>query len=153
MFSSGSRRTEADRPVRGWRRLSRSGFLRNSDGIAAIEFGMLFPLFCMVVIGAIEFGRAFEARNHMSHALSRAVRVVNIDAAQTTSEIAALMAEYLDDFDEDDLTITTSSATISGVDYMDISVSFPFQVIVPFTDVTEVTLSVDTRAPLMSAIQ
>jgi len=136
----------------GARRLARR-FARDAGATLAIEFGILFPVLILIVLGALEFGRALESRNQMSHALSRAVRVVNLDAGQTTTAIADLMAAYLDDFDADDLTITAVSTTISGIDYMDISVTFPFDVIIPFSTVSGVTLNVDTRVPVLSPTQ
>lgn len=128
-------------------------FLRHTSGVTAIEFALTFPVLMLIVMGALEFGRALEARNQISHALSRAVRVVDLDADRTASEIAALMAGYLDEFDEDDLTIGTSTTTTSGVEYMDISVAFPFDVIIPFASVSSVTLNVQTRTPVISASQ
>ena len=89
----------------------------------------------------------------MSHALSQAVRVVNLDSEQTPATIAALMGSYLDDFDSDDLTITTSATTVSDVDYIDVSVSFPFDATIPFVTIGEVTLDVATRVPVISSTQ
>lgn len=125
--------------------------VRDSSGSMAVEFAVIFPVLILVVLGSLELGRAFETRNEMSHALSQAVRVVNLDPDQTAADIATLMASYLDEFDADDLTITTSTTTISGTDYMDISASFPFDVLIPFSALTNLTLDVSTRAPLVGS--
>ena len=131
----------------------RSRFIQDTRGVTAIEFGVAFPVFIMMILGTLEFGRALETRNQMSHALSQAVRVVNLDANQTPAAIATLMAAYLDDFDADDLNITTSNTTISDIDYMQISVNFPFEVTIPFSTASELTLNVQTRTAILSATQ
>ncbi len=128
----------------------RFSFLRDQRGVTAIEFAITLPLLLLIILGTLEFGRALKARNEMSHALSRAVRVINLDAEQTTENIAAIMGTYLADYGSEDLDVDVLSTAISGTDYMSISVGFPFHTIIPFSSVSTVTLNVDTLAPVIS---
>ena len=137
--------------VRALRGSALGRFGQSSQGITAVEFALTFPLFMLFIMATLEVGRSLEARNEISHALSRAVRVINLDDSQTPSNVASLMATYLDDFDAEELTITTVSTEVAGTEYIDISVSFPFDLTIPFATLTSVTLHVDTRMPLISA--
>ena len=58
----------------------RFSFLRDQRGVTAIEFAITLPLLILIVLGTLEFGRALKARNEMSHALSKAARVINLDS-------------------------------------------------------------------------
>ncbi|WP_436639787.1 TadE/TadG family type IV pilus assembly protein [Microbaculum sp. FT89] len=148
MSSSASTSPAAKRGVA--RRLT-SLFLRDRRGVAAIEFAFVFPLLIMVVGASIEYGRALQARNEMSHALSKVVRVLNIDPKKSSSQIASLLAADLSTYGPDDLQVAVANAQISGSPYMKISVKFPFDLLVPFGELSTVTLGVDTVAPLIAA--
>ena len=125
-------------------------FLRNRKGVTAIEFAIMLPVLLLVVFGTIEFGQALKARNEMSHALSRAVRVINLDKEQTTGAIKELLGTYLSNYGSEDLTVNVSSTSISGSDYMKISVSFPFHASIPLSSVSILSLKVETLAPMIS---
>ncbi len=124
--------------------------LREQRGVAAVELAIVLPLFIMLVLGTLELGRALESRNDMSHALSRAVRVLNLDSEKTPNAIAALLSTYLADHNAEALSVSVSSTTISEIDYMTISVNFPFQVRIPFSSLSTITLGVETVAPVIS---
>ena len=128
----------------------RFSFLRDQRGVSAIEFAITLPLLLLIVLGTLEFGRALKARNEMSHALSKAVRVINLDSEQTTQAISDILGTYLADYGSEDLDVNVLSTTISGTDYMNISVGFPFHTIIPYSSVSTVMLKVDTLAPVIS---
>jgi len=140
--------------ARQWIRMAvgrhRFSFLRDQRGVSAIEFAITLPLLLLIVLGTMEFGRALKARNEMSQALSKVVRVLNLDSEQTTASISELLGTYLADYSSEDLDVDVLSSTISGTDYMNISVGFPFHTMIPFSSVSTVTLNVDTLAPVIS---
>ena len=117
--------------------------------MTAIEFAIVLPLFLLILVGAIEYGRALQARNEMSFAVSKAVRVINLDPGRSASEIASLLATDLTRYSSHDLSVTVSNATISGSSYMNISVNFPFELIIPLAGISSMTLTIDTLAPLI----
>ena len=118
------------------------------------------------MFGTLEFGRALKARNEMSYALSRAVRVLNLDPTQNTDDIATFIKTYLagyasdgsDDSDDSDdsesasgIVVSVISTTIEGTDYMKIFVTFPFDTIIPYPSTSLLDLRVETIAPVVSA--
>lgn len=141
MFRSGSSR--ARRPLRG---------LRCDDrGIAALEFALIAGALVTVILATLEFGRALAARNEMGHALGRVSREVSLDPTTTTATIESLLESYLADYDAAALDVEITE--VSGTSFMEISVSFPYQVSLPFLPVTEVMLNVSTMAPMVSPTQ
>jgi Flp pilus assembly protein TadG len=148
MSSSASTKQPARRSAVA-RRLT-SLFLRDGRGVSGVEFALVFPLLVIMVGAAVEYGRALEARNQMSHALSKVVRVINIDPKKSTSQIAYLLADDLSDYGPGDLDVAVSNAEISGSAYMKISVKFPFEMMIPLGNLSTLTLAVDTIAPLMA---
>ncbi len=149
MFNYGDRPSNVCQRTRKATGRIGSSILRDQRGVAAVELAIVLPLFLMVVLGTLELGRALESRNDMSHALSRAVRVLNLDSEKTPSAIAALLSTYVD-HNAGALSVSVSSATISEIDYMTISVNFPFQVRIPFSSFSTITLGVETVAPVIS---
>jgi Flp pilus assembly protein TadG len=128
-----------------------SRLVGDKRGATAVELALVFPLFIMIVLGIIEIGQALRLWNEVQHALGRAVRLVNVNASTTPSEITSAMRSYLTDVDADSLTVTATPVTISGITHIKISVGFPFEIILPFTDISTVTINVDRTAPVLSA--
>ncbi|WP_285319120.1 TadE/TadG family type IV pilus assembly protein [Pseudarthrobacter sp. lyk4-40-TYG-27] len=62
-------------------------------GAAAVEFAILLPLLLMLVLGTIEFGRAYNAQITLTNAARDGVRVMAINnnptAARTATQTAA----------------------------------------------------------------
>ncbi|WP_255768018.1 TadE/TadG family type IV pilus assembly protein [Pseudarthrobacter sulfonivorans] len=63
-------------------------------GAVAVEFAILLPLLLMLVLGTIEFGRAYNARVTLTNAARDGVRVMaittnNVVAAKTAAANAA----------------------------------------------------------------
>lgn len=63
---------------------------RDSErGAAAVEFAILLPLLLMLVLGTIEFGRAYNAQITLTNAARDGVRVMAISGNQTAARSAA----------------------------------------------------------------
>jgi Flp pilus assembly protein TadG len=58
-------------------------------GAAAVEFAILLPLLLMLVLGTIEFGRAYNAQITLTNAARDGVRVMAISGNQTAARSAA----------------------------------------------------------------
>ena len=120
-------------------------------GAASIEFVLVIGLIIVLVLGTLEVGRALSARSEMSHALGRVARVVNLNAATGEEEIVERLQLYLEDYDAADLEVEI--VEVSGTDFMEIAVLMPHTLSVPLLPISEVTLRVATRAPMVSPTQ
>ena len=123
----------------------------DTRGAVSIEFGLVIGLVIMIIVATVEFGRALAARSEMSHALGRVTRVVNLNSTTTTDAVVGMLEEYLDGYDERELDVDITQ--VSGTNFMEVSVEFPFMVSIPLMQDTEVMLRVATRAPMVSPIQ
>ncbi|MDQ0768344.1 Flp pilus assembly protein TadG [Pseudarthrobacter defluvii] len=66
---------------------------RDSErGAAAVEFAILLPLLLMLVLGTIEFGRAYNAQITLTNAARDGVRVMAINNDPTGAKTAAANA-------------------------------------------------------------
>jgi Flp pilus assembly protein TadG len=66
---------------------------QNSErGAAAVEFAILLPLLLMLVLGTIEFGRAYNAQITLTNAARDGVRVMAIAKTPTEAKNAARTA-------------------------------------------------------------
>ena len=62
---------------------------RDSEhGAAAVEFAILLPLLLMLVLGTIEFGRAYNAQITLTNAAREGVRVMAINNNPTAAATA-----------------------------------------------------------------
>ena len=134
-------------------RRCQTGLLKDRSGVTAVEFAIALPLLLVIIIGAIEFGRALKAKNDMNHTLGKAVRVVYLDTDKTESELETLIEESLIRYGAGAVTVDATQTTISGMPHMKIDVAFPMTLTIPFVNLSEVTLNVDTLAPLVSPLK
>lgn len=130
---------------------NRRKFAKDEQGAAAVEMALVFPLFIMLLLAIFEIGQAVSVWNEVNHALGRAVRLMNVDTTTTTAEISAAMRSYLTDVDPDKLTVTAVPVTLSGIEHIRISVGVPFEIILPFADISTIQINVDRTAPVLSA--
>ena len=53
---------------------SRNLFLKRQDGVVAVEFVILFPLFLLIIAGIVEFGHLFYVRHTLTNASREGAR-------------------------------------------------------------------------------
>ena len=82
-------------------------------GAAAVEFAILLPLLLMLVLGTIEFGRAYNAQITLTNAARDGVRVMAIGndpvGAKTAAQNAA--ASVSTTIPASDITLSTSACS------------------------------------------
>jgi Flp pilus assembly protein TadG len=124
-------------------------FLHNNAGVTAVESATVIPLVILILLGTVEFGRTLKAWNEVGHALGKAVRVVNIKSGTSTADVEELIGAYLAEINTETLSVNATMLTLSGKEYMNISVKFPFNIMIPFWGVPTLSLEVETRAPII----
>ena len=82
-------------------------------GAAAVEFAILLPLLLMLVLGTIEFGRAYNAQITLTNAARDGVRVMAIGndpaSAKTAAQNAA--ASVSSTIPTSDITLSTNTCS------------------------------------------
>lgn len=110
--------------IRFWRRLSKS-----RDGTSAIELALLFPVFLLMTLGVIEFGRALWTQSALQYAVQVAARCGAVDSSDCGSQNAVVTYAVAQ---SQPLTIPSadfSAATLACGS--SVSVTYPFTFVVP----------------------
>ena len=62
------------RPMDVHSRKDRHRLLKRQDGVVAVEFVILFPLFMLILVGIVEFGHLFNMRHTLTNASREGAR-------------------------------------------------------------------------------
>lgn len=101
---------------------------RPHRGVAAVEFAVVAPLFFLLVLGMIEFGRMVMVQQVITNASREGARRAIVEGA-TTSEVVAVVESYLAGGGIRSATVSVSPDPIDSAGYGDpvtVSVSVPF---------------------------
>lgn len=128
---------------------------RCQSGATAVEFALVgLPLF-LLILGVIEFGRAFFLQNDLSYVADVAARQILIgQVGQSLSEADA--AARLDDavranFKSGDpalLQVTTAKETVNGSDFRVLTLRYPFTFLLPDLIDAPITIGLSRRIPI-----
>lgn len=111
--------------------------LRTRDsGAALVEFAIIAPLLLLLVFGIIEFGRAYNAQNTLTHAAREGARKYAI--TQDTAEGEAAAKNAATSLDSSKITVTLSSC-VPG-DPATVTLEYPFTLQIAFFPVTSFTM-------------
>jgi Flp pilus assembly protein TadG len=120
----------SDHPVgrsgkgRGPRRLSRS----RRRGTAIVEFAIVAPLFFLVILGIIEFGRMVMVQQILTNASREGARRAILEGA-TAPDVETIVTDYLTNTSVSGATVTVAPGSLSGIGFGDpvsVTVSVPF---------------------------
>ena len=101
-----------------------------------VEFAIIAPLLLLLVFGIIEFGRAYNAQNTLTHAAREGVREYAITQDPIAGEATAKAAAT-------SLDSTLITATLSACDPgqpASVTLEYPFQLRIAFFPVTNFTM-------------
>lgn len=113
-------------------------------GAAAVEFALVIPILLLLVIGILEFGRAYHVQTTLSNAARDGVRVMalqdNASAAIQATEISA-----------DPLDLTNARIVVTPIDgcaapgtttgLASVTIEFPFELVSGFLPLDAFTLT------------
>lgn len=85
-------------------------------GAAAVEFAILLPVLLMLVLGTIEFGRAYNAQITLTNAGREGVRVMAIANDPVAAKAAAknAAASVSTTISDSDITLSTNACSIGA---------------------------------------
>lgn len=93
-------------------------------GASAVEFAILMPLLLMLVLGTIEFGRAYNAQITLTNAARDGVRVMAINNDATAAKTAAQNAAASVSGSIASSDILLSTATCSTGDQVTLTIKY-----------------------------
>ena len=127
-----------------WRRL-----LRAESGTALVEFAMVMPIYITLLLGLVEFGRAFWIRNTLQFAAEETGRYAMTQLATDSAPLTAKLQSQLSGIDAGSVSVQVTTDTTSGTNYVTITADYVFEFLVPFLPVGPVTLTGRSRVPLI----
>ena len=140
---------------------------RCGSGATAVEFAIIFPVFILVVMAMIEFGRLFWVQVSLRHAVEQTARNAMTeytresfirDSTDFTSWFSSTWETVLETaapdesygFNPSGITWNASISTDSGVDYVLIDASYTFTFLFPIIpSMSATTLTAQSKTPLI----
>ncbi len=117
-----------------------TGARRCERGAAIVEFALVVPLLLMLLIGVVEFGRAYSAKISVTHAAREGVREYALTQDASAGSAAALAAAT----SLKPGSMTTSPSGCAGVsdfgDPASMVVTYDFNFNIPFVPLNGVTI-------------
>lgn len=101
---------------------------RNRRGASAVEFAVIAPIFFMLILGMIEFGRAIMVQQVLTNASREGARFAVLDGS-TGGEVKTIVDDYLKStrISGANITITPSDPNSAGYgEPVTVVVSIPF---------------------------
>lgn len=112
-------------------------------GAAAVEFALVLPILLLLVIGILEFGRAYHVQTTLSNAARDGVRVMALQdsasAARATVADSAPSLTLTDAMIEVTPSSCSSSTTAPG--QVSVTISYPFELVSGFLPIDDFTLT------------
>ena len=97
---------------------------RSERGAVAVEFAILLPLLLMLVMGTIEFGRAYNAQITLTNAARDGVRVMAIAKSPADARTAARTAAAAVSVSIPDSDITLSTTVCPTGDQVTLTIKY-----------------------------
>jgi Flp pilus assembly protein TadG len=106
-----------------------------SRGAVAVETALLLPLLLLIVFGIIDFGRAYNAKQALTHATREGVRIYAVTQDQSRATDAFNLGATGLDMDKVTVSIPADDACIEG-DPVEVSATYDFDFIaLPFASI------------------
>jgi Flp pilus assembly protein TadG len=97
---------------------------RSERGAVAVEFALVLPVLLLLVMGIMEFGRAYNAQLSLTHAAREGVRVMAISNDQAAARTAAKNAAVSLNPALADSNISFSPTSCSAGNQMTLTISY-----------------------------
>ncbi len=129
-------------------------FRQTETGQALVEFTMILPLFVLLFMGMVEFGRAFHTWLLVTNAAREGARI-----AAVQSDLATVQNRVFDSFcanypsqcnlDPTKVTITTSNVQGSRGSMVSVDVAYEFEFVTPIGGIVNIVSGGNLAAPVI----
>jgi Flp pilus assembly protein TadG len=123
-------------------------FIRNAQGVAAVEFAIVANVFIAFVIGIACVAIMLFNNMSLHWAVEKAARTAAINGAITQSQIADEVNSYLSSLGLSNAAVTYTVAKPNNVAIGTITASYSQSYTIPFVRTFNITFSSDTSVPI-----
>jgi len=119
----------------------------NERGIAVVECAVILPVFLLLVMGAVDFGRAFWTKNTLANVAREATRYASVRSLRsqdpaTLTKIEGVVFGQAGPLDPDKLEVTASwTPTNNPGSMVRIDVTYPFQPVLPLLFIESIQMT------------
>ncbi|OAH63542.1 pilus assembly protein TadE [Dietzia cinnamea] len=113
-------------------------------GAAAVEFALVLPILLLLVLGIIEFGRAYHVQTTLSNAARDGVRVMALQDSSTAAIAAAETSARPLDLSGARIFVTPTtgcSSALTGAGLASVTIEYPFALISGFLPIDDFVLT------------
>lgn len=113
-------------------------------GAAALEFALVVPVLLALVLGIIEFGRAYNIQTTLSNAARDGVRVMALENSVTAARTATRNSASPLDLSRATISVTPTSCaatTTTPAGTATVTITYPFELISGFLPIDDFTLT------------
>lgn len=123
-------------------------FLRDERGTPAVEFGILAPVFFMLLFSVMQISVAYFKGSTVQWAVDRAVRVAMINPAATSDDVREAVRSDLSAIGTPDFTFSYTVEAVEGVQLGHATATYSVPVDLPMFPEFSVPFTVDTYVPV-----
>ncbi len=117
---------------------ARRGKCSRERGAVAVEFAITLPVLVMLLIGIVQFGRAYSARIALTHAAQEAVRVVALNTGDPAAVASAAASRTV-------TTTVDAGCPADTIGDAQVTVSYSMDLVIPFVPTQNVNMSQTAR--------
>jgi Flp pilus assembly protein TadG len=116
-------------------------------GTAAVEFGMVIPVFLAMVFGTVEFARYMWSEHALDYAAEQASRYALANPSASNTDVKTYAENQVMTVNESKVTITVVDENLDGIEYLKVTVTHPFETLLPLVPFGPFTLTRVARIP------
>ena len=113
------------------------------NGAVAVEFALVGLVSITLMLGIIEFGRSLFMRSEMSYAMDMAERRILTNPGVANTDVETIIRKAITFEKPASLQITFGSATVNGLLFRTVLISYPVTLLIPGLTSRSFTLKID----------
>ncbi|MCM3666350.1 pilus assembly protein [Mesobacillus subterraneus] len=122
---------------------------RDERGQSLVETALILPVFLLLLVGILDFGRIMYSYAHLHMAAQETVRMGGLGKNDT--EITSFAKDYvqLQEVDQLKINISPGDSSRDAGDYVTVKLEYPFQFFTPFvSSLFSSSLSIKTESTI-----
>ncbi|MBV8061207.1 MAG: pilus assembly protein [Alphaproteobacteria bacterium] len=123
---------------------------RKARGAAAVEFAFVLPILLLLLLGSMEFGRAFMTYSAIADALTLTGRYATCNASASSSQLQTYFGQVLSTIPASSVALTFSNSATGTTTFTTISASYKFNAVSSYLPFSTITLGSSVRVPRLS---
>lgn len=131
------------------RRPARTTWTADRRGATAVEFALVVPVFLLIVVAILEFGRMFWIQNSIQFAVEEAGRFAMVNITATETQLQTYAQSQLFGLSPTGISFSAPLETSGGTNFRSITGSYQFDFVIPLLSFGSITLNAKSRVPLI----